>query len=40
MMSVAAGLAREGLIPVTGTYGVFASGAPGTRFAPPFATPI
>ena len=26
MMSVAAGLAREGLIPVTGTYGVFASG--------------
>ena len=26
MMSVAAGLAREGFIPVTGTYGVFASG--------------
>ncbi len=26
MMSVAAGMAREGLIPVTGTYGVFASG--------------
>jgi transketolase len=26
MMSVAAGLAKEGLIPVTGTYGVFASG--------------
>jgi transketolase len=26
MMSVAAGLAREGYIPVTGTYGVFASG--------------
>jgi transketolase len=26
MMGVAAGLAREGLIPVTGTYGVFASG--------------
>jgi len=26
MMSVAAGLARDGLIPVTGTYGVFASG--------------
>ncbi len=26
MMSVAAGLAREGLIPVAGTYGVFASG--------------
>lgn len=26
MMSVAAGLSREGLIPVTGTYGVFASG--------------
>ena len=26
MMSVAAGLAREGLIPVTGTYGVFAAG--------------
>jgi len=26
MMTVAAGLAKEGLIPVTGTYGVFASG--------------
>jgi transketolase len=26
MMGVAAGLAKEGLIPVTGTYGVFASG--------------
>ena len=26
MMEVAAGLAKEGLIPVTGTYGVFASG--------------
>jgi len=26
MMSVAAGLSKEGLIPVTGTYGVFASG--------------
>jgi len=26
MMSIAAGLAREGFIPVTGTYGVFASG--------------
>lgn len=26
MMSVAAGLSREGFIPVTGTYGVFASG--------------
>jgi transketolase len=26
MMSVAAGLAREGFVPVTGTYGVFASG--------------
>lgn len=26
MMGVASGLAREGLIPVTGTYGVFASG--------------
>jgi len=26
MMGVAAGLARDGLIPVTGTYGVFASG--------------
>ncbi|MBZ5516560.1 MAG: transketolase [Acidobacteriia bacterium] len=26
MMSVAAGLAKEGLVPVTGTYGVFASG--------------
>ncbi len=26
MMQVAAGLAKEGLIPVTGTYGVFASG--------------
>jgi transketolase len=26
MMSVAAGLAREGFIPVTGTYGVFAAG--------------
>ena len=26
MMAVAAGLAKEGLIPVTGTYGVFASG--------------
>jgi transketolase len=26
MMGVAAGLAREGMIPVTGTYGVFASG--------------
>jgi transketolase len=26
MMSVAAGFAKEGLIPVTGTYGVFASG--------------
>jgi len=26
MMSVAAGMAREGFIPVTGTYGVFASG--------------
>jgi len=26
MMSVAAGMARDGLIPVTGTYGVFASG--------------
>ncbi len=28
MMSVAAGLAREGKIPITGTYGVFASGRP------------
>ncbi|MBI2263621.1 MAG: transketolase [Armatimonadetes bacterium] len=28
MMQVAAGLAREGKIPVTGTYGVFASGRP------------
>lgn len=28
MMSVAAGLARSGKIPVTGTYGVFASGRP------------
>jgi transketolase len=28
MMSVAAGLAKEGLIPVTGTYGVFAAGRP------------
>lgn len=26
MMSIAAGLSKEGLIPVTGTYGVFASG--------------
>ena len=26
MMEVAAGLAKEGLFPVTGTYGVFASG--------------
>ena len=40
MMSVAAGVAREGFIPVTGTYGVFASGRAGTRFAPPSATPI
>ena len=28
MMAVAAGLAKEGLIPVTGTYGVFAAGRP------------
>ncbi|MBI3892056.1 MAG: transketolase [Candidatus Wallbacteria bacterium] len=28
MMQVAAGLAREGFIPITGTYGVFASGRP------------
>ena len=28
MMGVAAGLSKEGLIPVTGTYGVFASGRP------------
>jgi transketolase len=28
MMSVAAGLALEGMIPVTGTYGVFAAGRP------------
>ncbi|MDP6380802.1 MAG: transketolase C-terminal domain-containing protein [Phycisphaerae bacterium] len=28
MMTVAAGLAKEGKIPVTGTYGVFASGRP------------
>jgi len=28
MMEVAAGLAKEGLIPVTGTYGVFAAGRP------------
>ena len=31
MMSVAAGLAKEGKIPVAGTYGVFASGGLGTR---------
>jgi transketolase len=28
MMSVAAGLAREGMIPIAGTYGVFAAGRP------------
>ena len=28
MMQVAAGLAKEGLIPITGTYGVFAAGRP------------
>jgi transketolase len=28
MMQVAAGLAKEGFIPITGTYGVFASGRP------------